>query len=134
MTGIRSGYLVAAVLSVGLLAGVAAVANKTPESFENFTAEEIYKRGEYELENSAQAKGRGEILHRGRAALSLFRMGQAGADHAGLFPITAPATEGGARPPSGSSTPIRAMRTRPMPNTCWRSAITTRSTRSAATT
>ncbi|KGJ04116.1 Beta-barrel assembly machine subunit BamD [Paracoccus halophilus] len=51
MTGNRSGFLVAAVLSVGLLAGCGG-GNNTPQSFENFTAEEIYKRGEYELENS----------------------------------------------------------------------------------
>ena len=51
MTGIRSGSLVAAVLSAGLLAGCGGTSNTT-ESFENFTAEEIYKRGEYELENN----------------------------------------------------------------------------------
>ncbi len=56
MTVFRSGYLVAAVLSVGLLAGCGGGASKTPESFENFTAEEIYKRGEYELENSGKPK------------------------------------------------------------------------------
>lgn len=56
MTGIRSGSLVAAVLSIGLLAGCGGGAGKTPESFENFTAEEIYKRGEYELENSRKPK------------------------------------------------------------------------------
>ncbi len=55
MTGIRSGSLVAAVLSVGLLAGCGGTSNTT-ESFENFTAEEIYKRGEYELENSRKPK------------------------------------------------------------------------------
>ncbi|MCV2447971.1 MULTISPECIES: outer membrane protein assembly factor BamD [Paracoccus] len=56
MTGIRSGSLVAAVLSIGLLAGCGGGASKTPESFENFTAEEIYKRGEYELENTRKPK------------------------------------------------------------------------------
>lgn len=56
MTGIRSGSVVAAVLSLGLLAGCGGGANKAPESFENFTAEEIYKRGEYELENSRKPK------------------------------------------------------------------------------
>ena len=56
MTGIRSGYLVAAVLSVGLLAGCGGGGGNTPESFENFTAEEIYKRGEYELENTRKPK------------------------------------------------------------------------------
>lgn len=50
MTGIRSGSLVAAVLSIGLVAGCAG--SNEPESFENFTAEQIYKRGEYELENA----------------------------------------------------------------------------------
>jgi len=48
--------LVAAVLSLGLLAGCAGGGGKEPESFENFTAEEIYKRGEYELENSRKPK------------------------------------------------------------------------------
>ncbi|MFC3570288.1 outer membrane protein assembly factor BamD [Paracoccus sp. TOH] len=56
MTGIRSGSLVAAVLSVGLLAGCGGGAGNQPESFENFTAEQIYKRGEYELENSRKPK------------------------------------------------------------------------------
>ena len=56
MTGIRSGYLVAAVLSVGLLAGCGGRGGDVPESLENFTAEEIYKRGEYELENSSKPK------------------------------------------------------------------------------
>ena len=56
MTVFRSGYLVAAVLSVGLLAGCGDRAAKTDESFENFTAEQIYKRGEYELENSGKPK------------------------------------------------------------------------------
>src|SRR5690606_5357961 len=56
MTGIRSGSLVAAVLSLGLLAGCAGGGGKEPESFENFTAEEIYKRGEYELEHSRKPR------------------------------------------------------------------------------
>ena len=56
MTGIRSGYLVAALLSVGLLAGCGNRGSDVPESFENFTAEEIYKRGEYELENTRKPK------------------------------------------------------------------------------
>ena len=56
MTGIRSGSLVAAVLSVGLLAGCGGGANNATESFESFTAEEIYKRGEYELENTRKPK------------------------------------------------------------------------------
>lgn len=58
MTGFRSGSLAAAVLSVGLLAGCAGGgAGKAPESLESFTAEQIYKRGEYELENSRKPKG-----------------------------------------------------------------------------
>ena len=56
MTGIRSGSVVAAVLSLGLLAGCGGGSSKAPESFENFTAEEIYKRGEYELENTRKPK------------------------------------------------------------------------------
>ncbi|RQP04446.1 outer membrane protein assembly factor BamD [Paracoccus sp. MA] len=56
MTGIRSGSLVAAVLSLGLLAGCGGGSGNQPESFENFTAEEIYKRGEYELENTRKPK------------------------------------------------------------------------------
>lgn len=56
MTVFRSGYLVAAVLSVGLLAGCGGRGGDVPESLENFTAEEIYKRGEYELENSSKPK------------------------------------------------------------------------------
>ena len=57
MTVFRSGYLVAAVLSVGLLAGCGGSGSgTTSESFENFTAEEIYKRGEYELENTRKPK------------------------------------------------------------------------------
>ena len=56
MTVFRSGYLVAAVLSVGLLAGCGGGGGTTSESFENFTAEEIYKRGEYELENTRKPK------------------------------------------------------------------------------
>lgn len=56
MTGIRSGSLVAAVLSLGLLAGCGGGSGNQPESFENFTAEEIYKRGEYELENRRKPK------------------------------------------------------------------------------
>ncbi|WP_374633239.1 outer membrane protein assembly factor BamD [Paracoccus sp. (in: a-proteobacteria)] len=56
MTVFRSGYLVAAVLSVGLLAGCGGGGGNTSESFENFTAEEIYKRGEYELENTRKPK------------------------------------------------------------------------------
>lgn len=52
MAGIRSGSLVAAVLSIGLLAGCGGAGSRAPESLESFTAEEIYKRGEYELENS----------------------------------------------------------------------------------
>ncbi|MFT4012938.1 MAG: outer membrane protein assembly factor BamD [Paracoccus sp. (in: a-proteobacteria)] len=56
MAGIRSaGSLVAAVLSVGLLASCG-TSNKAPETLDNFTAEEIYKRGEYELENSRKPK------------------------------------------------------------------------------
>lgn len=56
MAGIRSaGSLVAAVLTVGLLAGCGN-SSKAPESLENFTAEQIYKRGEYELENSRKPK------------------------------------------------------------------------------
>ncbi|SMO57884.1 outer membrane protein assembly factor BamD [Paracoccus laeviglucosivorans] len=55
MAGIRSaGSLVAVVLSLGLLAGCGGNNSKAPESLESFTAEEIYKRGEYELENSAK--------------------------------------------------------------------------------
>ncbi|MDQ7260922.1 outer membrane protein assembly factor BamD [Paracoccus sp. PS-1] len=56
MTGIRSGSLFAAVLSLGLLAGCGGGSGNQPESFENFTAEEIYKRGEYELENTRKPK------------------------------------------------------------------------------
>ena len=56
MTVFRSGSLAAAVLSVGLLAGCGGGANNATESFESFTAEEIYKRGEYELENSRKPK------------------------------------------------------------------------------
>ena len=56
MTVFRSGYLVAAVLSVGLLAGCGGGGGNTSESFESFTAEEIYKRGEYELENTRKPK------------------------------------------------------------------------------
>ena len=56
MTVFRSGYLVAAVLSVGLLAGCGGGGGNTSESFESFTAEEIYKRGEYELENTGKPK------------------------------------------------------------------------------
>ena len=56
MTVFRSGYLVAAVLSVGLLAGCGGGGGNTSESFENFTAEELYKRGEYELENTRKPK------------------------------------------------------------------------------
>jgi len=53
MAGIRStGSLVAVALSVALLAGCGGGSSKKPESLESFTAEEIYKRGEYELENS----------------------------------------------------------------------------------
>ncbi|MBD9525495.1 MULTISPECIES: outer membrane protein assembly factor BamD [Paracoccus] len=55
MAGIRSaGSLVAVALSVGLLAGCGGGGDtsKVPESLESFTAEEIYKRGEYELENT----------------------------------------------------------------------------------
>ncbi|WP_347267225.1 outer membrane protein assembly factor BamD [Paracoccus sp. (in: a-proteobacteria)] len=55
MTGIRSGFLVAAALSLGLVAGCSG-AGKAPESLESFTAEQIYKRGEYELENSRKPK------------------------------------------------------------------------------
>lgn len=56
MAGIRSaGSLVAAVLSIGLLAGCGN-SNKPPENLDNFTAEQIYKRGEYELENSRKPK------------------------------------------------------------------------------
>ena len=59
MAGFRSaGSLVAAVLSVALLSacGGGAKSAKDTESLENFTAEEIYKRGEYELENSRKPK------------------------------------------------------------------------------
>lgn len=56
MTVFRSGCLVAAVLSVGLLAGCGGGGGNSSESFENFTAEEIYKRGEYELENTRKPK------------------------------------------------------------------------------
>ncbi|MTH36390.1 outer membrane protein assembly factor BamD [Paracoccus limosus] len=56
MAGIRSaGSLVAAVLSVGLLTGCGNT-SKAPENLENFTADQIYKRGEYELENSRKPK------------------------------------------------------------------------------
>ena len=56
MAGIRSaGSLVAAVLTVGLLTGCGN-SSKAPENLENFTAEQIYKRGEYELENSRKPK------------------------------------------------------------------------------
>jgi outer membrane protein assembly factor BamD len=56
MTVFRSGALVAAVLSVGLLAACGGATKKAPESLEGFTAEEIYKRGEYELENTRKPK------------------------------------------------------------------------------
>ncbi|MDT1061566.1 outer membrane protein assembly factor BamD [Paracoccus sp. CPCC 101403] len=53
MAGIRSaGSLVTVALSVALLAGCGGGSSKAPESLDSFTAEEIYKRGEYELENS----------------------------------------------------------------------------------
>ena len=53
MAGIRSaGSLVALALSATLLAGCGGQSSRPPESLESFTAEEIYKRGEYELENS----------------------------------------------------------------------------------
>lgn len=58
MAGYRTaGSLVAMALSVGLLAscGGGSSADKT-ESLESFTAEQIYKRGEYELENNAKPK------------------------------------------------------------------------------
>ena len=53
MAGIRSaGSLVALALSATLLAGCGGQSSRPPESLESFTAEEIYKRGEFELENS----------------------------------------------------------------------------------
>ena len=49
--------MVALALSVSLLAGCGGGnKGKTPESLESFTAEEIYKRGEYELENNGRPK------------------------------------------------------------------------------
>ncbi|UXU74891.1 MULTISPECIES: outer membrane protein assembly factor BamD [unclassified Paracoccus (in: a-proteobacteria)] len=56
MTGIRSGSLVAAVLSVGLLAACGGGGTSANDSLESFTAEQIYKRGEYELENARKPK------------------------------------------------------------------------------
>ena len=58
MAGFRSaGSLVAVTLSLGLLAGCSGGGGgKSSESLENFTAEQIYKRGEYELENSRKPK------------------------------------------------------------------------------
>ncbi len=58
MAGFRSaGSLVAMALSVALLAGCSkeGSASKT-ESLESFTAEQIYKRGEFELENNKKPK------------------------------------------------------------------------------
>ena len=53
MAGIRStGSLIAVALSVGILTGCGGGGSKAPESLESFSAEQIYKRGEYELENS----------------------------------------------------------------------------------
>lgn len=57
MAGIRSaGSWVAVVLCVGLLAGCGGGGAKQTESLEGFNAEQIYKRGEYELENSSKPK------------------------------------------------------------------------------
>lgn len=58
MAGIRTAAsVVALALSVSLLAGCGGGnKGKTPESLESFTAEEIYKRGEYELENNGRPK------------------------------------------------------------------------------
>lgn len=54
MAGLKSaGSLVALVVALSLLAGCGQRgASVTKPPLENFTAEEIYKRGEYELENS----------------------------------------------------------------------------------
>ncbi|TWI36999.1 outer membrane protein assembly factor BamD [Paracoccus sulfuroxidans] len=59
MAGFRSaGSLVAVTLSLGLLAACSGSGGRSngTESLENFTAEQIYKRGEYELENSRKPK------------------------------------------------------------------------------
>ena len=51
-----SKTLIAVVLAGAVLAGCGGGGGNPPESFENFTAEEIYKRGEYELENTRKPK------------------------------------------------------------------------------
>ncbi len=58
MAGFRTaGSFVAMALSVALLAGCSGGgSSKKVESLETFTAEEIYKRGEYELENNTKPK------------------------------------------------------------------------------
>lgn len=59
MAGMRTaGSLVALALSVSLLSGCGGFGrgNDSNESLENFTAEEIYKRGEYELENNTRPR------------------------------------------------------------------------------
>ncbi|WP_294926844.1 outer membrane protein assembly factor BamD [uncultured Paracoccus sp.] len=59
MAGMRTaGSLVALALSVSLLSGCGGLGrgNDSNESLENFTAEEIYKRGEYELENNTRPR------------------------------------------------------------------------------
>lgn len=59
MAGMKTaGSIVALALSVGLLSGCGGLgrSSKVPESMESFTAQEIYQRGEYELENNARPK------------------------------------------------------------------------------
>lgn len=54
MVGIRLGFLVVVVLFIGLLVGCGGVGSWVFELLESFIVEEIYKCGEYELENSCK--------------------------------------------------------------------------------
>ncbi len=121
-----------AVLSLALLSACSTFADKTPGALDGYTAEEIFQRGEYELnrnqpDDAAYYFGEIERLY------PYSDLGQARPDHAGLLPIIVTAiTRIRAPAPSAMSISTPPMTTRPMRNTCWRCPITTRSTRSGA--
>lgn len=131
-----SASLMAAVLAGMTLSGCSALRGSDDDdkrNLERFTAEQIYKRGEYELENSRKPEDAvfyfsevERLYPYSEWAKRALIMQAYGHHRAGEY-------EEARGPLSVSSRPIRAMPMRPMRNIFWRCPITTRSTRSAGT-
>ena len=137
MTGGRTGaHWVGTAMLVALLAacGGGQDTRRTKRRWKPARAEEIYKRGEYELE--AQRKPDDAIRYFSEVE-RLYPYSE-WAKRALIMQAFSYHKDGrvrrrARRPRSAISTSIRVTRMRPMRSICWRCPITTRSTRSAAT-